>query len=329
MNRYTRHDVLRILALRERQLQVWERGELFPSKTTYTFKDLAQLRTLKQLRGSRISVASIKESLVAMRSISGMTNPLLEAGLEAGPGPSNARVVFRHSGAIMEPIARQFLLDFEGSGRKPETLALVLRTAGSDAQRSFEITRRFLEAVRAEERGRFEDAIANYEAILALDTAHAPASINLGTLYYNRGEFLRAEQLYRIATQADPGYALAFFDHGNVLDELRRLPEAIEAYKRAVKLMPGYADALYNLALAYERNGERRKALVHWTRYLKLDASGAWAKHARSQVKKILSRESLAIVHRSAGGGSGQSTSPVHGHARAPLPVAPVNLRIV
>ena len=317
MNRYTRHDVLRILALRERQLQGWERGELFPSKTTYSFRDLAQLRTLKQLRASRISVASIKDSLVAMRSVSGMSNPLLEAGLEAGLGLSNTRVVFRHSGAVMEPIAGQFLLDFEGKGTG--TLALVPRSPGVAAQRDYEITRRFLDAVRAEERGRPQEAIAGYEAILALDSRHAPASINLGTLYYNRGEFLKAEQLYRMATEADPDYALAFFDHGNVLDELRRLPEAIEAYKRAVKLMPGYADALYNLALAYERNGERRKALEHWTRYLKLDASGSWAKHARSQVKKILSRENLSIVHR-------RQSTPEAGPSHRPLKSKPRGL---
>ena len=309
MNPYSRHDVLRILELRERQLLGWERSGLFPSKTQYSFKDLAQLRTLKQLRASRISVAGIKESLGAIRSVSGMANPLVEAGLEAGLGLSHARVVFRHSGAVLEPIARQFVLDFESSGQ--ETLSLVPRASGSTAlQRELEIAQRFLGAVRAEERGKTEEAIAAYEGILALDRQHAPACINLGTLYYNRGEFLRAEQLYRMATEADPHYALAFFDHGNVLDELRRLPEAIEAYKRAVALMPTYADALYNLALAYERNGERRKALEHWTRYLRLDGSGPWAKHARGQVKKILSRESLAIVHRRAGTGTCDAVAP-------------------
>jgi tetratricopeptide (TPR) repeat protein len=299
VNSYTRHDVLRILALRERQLLGWERGGLFPSKASYTFRDLSQLRTLKQLRASRISVASIKESLGAIQSVSGMANPLLEAGLEAGSGLSHARVVFRHSGAVMEPIARQFLLDFSGRSEGGQTLALVARPANL-LTHQLEVTQLFLGAVRAEERGQTQEAIAGYESILAIDRTHAPACINLGTLYYNRGEFLKAEQLYRMATEADPEYALAFFDHGNVLDELRRLPEAIAAYKRAVALMPSYADALYNLALAYERNGDRRKALEHWTRYLKLDASGPWAKHARSQVKKILSREQLAIVHRGA-----------------------------
>jgi len=73
---------------------------------------------------------------------------------------------------------------------------------------------------------------------------------------------------------------LAFFDLGNVLDELQRLDESIAAYRRAVALAPRYADAHYNLALAYERTGEHRHALRHWQAYVRLDNTGPWADHA-------------------------------------------------
>ena len=66
---------------------------------------------------------------------------------------------------------------------------------------------------------------------------------------------------------ADPGYVLAYFDLGNVLDELNRLDESIAAYRKAVTLSPRYADAHYNLALAYERSGQQRPALRHWQAY--------------------------------------------------------------
>jgi len=104
--------------------------------------------------------------------------------------------------------------------------------------------------------------------------------------------------LYRHASEADPEYALAFFDLGNVLDEQQRMDEAIAAYERALVLVPQYADAHYNLALAYERMQEPRKALRHWTTYTRLDPTGPWATHARSQAKKILGSERLAIVTR-------------------------------
>jgi tetratricopeptide (TPR) repeat protein len=97
----------------------------------------------------------------------------------------------------------------------------------------------------------------------------------------------------------DPSYVLAFFDLGNVLDELQRSEESIAAYRRAVALAPRYADAHYNLALAYERKGQHRSALQHWLAYVKLDSRGPWAEHARSQIRKLLSREKLAITSRS------------------------------
>ena len=64
---------------------------------------------------------------------------------------------------------------------------------------------------------------------------------------------------------------LAFFDLGNVLDELNRMEESIAAYRQAVSLSPNYADAHYNLALALERKGELRQALRHWRIYLRID----------------------------------------------------------
>ena len=83
-----------------------------------------------------------------------------------------------------------------------------------------------------------------------------------------------------------------------MLDELQRLPEAIEAYTTAIRLVPHYGDAHYNVALAYERVGDRRAALRHWTTYIKLDPIGPWSNHARVQARKILEREKLSIVHR-------------------------------
>ncbi|MGB6692310.1 MAG: tetratricopeptide repeat protein, partial [Terracidiphilus sp.] len=157
---------------------------------------------------------------------------------------------------------------------------------------------RFLAAVQAEEAGDKPRAMELYEEILEIDPAYAAAHINLGTMYFHLRQFDRAEELYRQATAADPSYVLAFFDLGNVLDELQRLDESIAAYRQAIALSPRYPDAHYNLALAYERKGEFRSALRHWQAYIKLDNRGPWADHARGQVRKLLSREKLAIAWR-------------------------------
>jgi len=299
---YSRQDVLRILQITSRQLLGWERAELIPPQQSYSFQDLGQLRTLRILRQEAVSAASIRHSIVAMKAVAGMTNPLIEATLIR----TGSRLAFRHDGDLVDPIRRQFLIDFERLDQRaptgpddrhlaaPEPYPLRRRDVNSqnDAQALF------LEAVEAEEAGQKIRAIQLYQQIAELDPNFAPAYINLGTIHFHLHEYAWAEQLYRRATEIDPTYVLAFFDLGNVLDELQRPNESITAYGQAVALAPNYADAHYNLALAYERKGEWRSALKHWQAYIRLDTNGPWAEHAHSQIRSLLSREKLSIAWR-------------------------------
>lgn len=292
MNSFSRQDVLRITQISSRQLQGWERAGLIPQQQEYTFQDLGQLRTLRALRESDVPAASIRDSILAMKAVAGMANPLLEACVVR----TGTRLAFRHRGAMVDPIRRQLLFDFEradGSARSS-----VVSEPAPLRQPGRATHERFLDAVHAEESGEKQKAIALYEEILATDPGYAAACINLGTLCFHLRQYARAEELYRRATEIDPGYVLAYFDLGNVLDELERLDESIAAYCRAVELSPRYADAHYNLALAYERKGMHRHALRHWRSYVKLDNRGPWADHARGQIGRLLEREKLSIAWR-------------------------------
>lgn len=296
MTSYSRQDVLRILQIGSRQLQGWERANLIPPQQSYTFQDLGQLRILRVLREEDVPAASIRDSIVAMKAVAGMANPLQEACLVR----TGARLAFRHHGAVVDPIRRQLLFDFEradGPSAASEPCPLFKPAPGNPRG----VQTRFLAAVQAEEMGEKEHAIRIYEEILALDATYAPAYINLGTICFHLRQFDRAERFYRRATEVDPAYVLAFFDLGNVLDELQRPDESIAAYQRAVRLAPRYADAHYNLALAYERKGERRFALRHWQAYVGLDNDGPWADHARGQIHKLLGCEKLSIAWRADG----------------------------
>ncbi len=307
MTRYSREDVLRILQLGSRELVAWERAGLLPAMESYGFRELGQLRTLRQLRSGaaetagmragvggalrRMSPSAIRRSLEAMQRASGMRDALVEATvLRRG-----RKMSFRHGGALVDSLTQQLEFDFDSGGGR-------LRVVGeqrAEAQRMAEVQEMFLRAVGMEEApGTVGEAAEVYREILRVRPGHAPALINLGTIRYNRREYREAEALYRRATEADPEYALAFFDLGNVLDEMQRIGEATAAYQRAVKLVPRYADAHYNLALALERQGQRRRALRHWMQYVRLDPTGPWNAHARGQARKILSGEKLLIVSR-------------------------------
>jgi len=297
VNQYSRSDVQRILRVTNRQLLHWERAGLVPAADHYSFSDLLQIRKIRELCAQRIRPAVIRQSIQEMRKVAGMSNPLLEAS--ATPAYIGRRLAFRHGGTMVEPIAGQFVLDFDAPANTEmrTTAKSTVSTPVEPISSSALIAELFARGVMLEEdQATHNEAISCYAKVIELDPLHAAAHINLGTLYYNRHEYAKAEQFYRLAATADPQYALAYFDLGNVLDETGRLHEAVDAYREAIKLANGYADAHYNVALAYEKLKQPRLALRHWQCYLKLDGSGPWAAHARTQIKRILKDDTLSIV---------------------------------
>jgi tetratricopeptide (TPR) repeat protein len=292
---YSRQDVTRILQISSRQLQGWERAGIIPHQQSYTFQDLGQLRTVRALREEAVPAASIRDSILAMKAVAGMANPLLEARVVR----TGTRVAFRHRGATVDPIRRQLLFDFDGAAENAHPAVMSEPEPIRRRALDLELYERFNLAVHAEEAGDKQEAIELYEEILSIAPKYAAACINLGTLHFHLHQFGRAEEYYRRAAEADPGYVLAYFDLGNVLDEVGRLEESVAAYKQAIALSPRYADAHYNLALAYERLNRPRAALRHWQAYAKIDGDGPWSEHARGRIGAILSREKLMISWKS------------------------------
>ncbi len=293
---YSRADLIRILHITPRQLANWERTGLITPAESYSFADLLELKKIRDLCAMSVRPAVIRKSLDAMRKqAAGIENPLLEAGAWT---TAKHRVAFRHEGKLLEPIAGQFLMDFS---ERENVVTSTPVPRQEPTPREHEVASWFARGIALEEDpGSHAEAIAAYLRVLELEPVHAAAHINLGTLYYNRQEFGLAEKHYREAIEADSRYALAYFDLGNVLDETGRVHEAVMTYKTALQLAPTYADAHYNLALAYEKLREPRKALKHWQAYVKLDSSGPWAVHARSQIKRILQADGLKLVYKRA-----------------------------
>jgi tetratricopeptide (TPR) repeat protein len=290
--RYSRADLIRILRITARQWTAWEKAGLVAVAESYSFFDLVQIKKVRDLCARKVRPAVIRESLSAMqKQAAGMENPLLEAGSFT----TGRRVAFRHDGRVFEPIAGQFMFDFTPHGVVASTSASLPKPSPEPR----DVAELFAHGIALEEDPTTQaQAIAAYQRVLELDPGHAAANINLGTLHYNRQEYVQAEAHYRRAIAIDSRYALAYFDLGNVLDETGRVMQAIQAYNTALQLAPTYGDAHYNVALAHEKIKEPRKALKHWRAYVKLDTTGPWAVHARNQIKRILQADGLKLVSK-------------------------------
>ena len=290
MYRYSQADLLRILRVTARQLAAWEKAGLVAAAETYSFFELLQIKKVRDLCARKVRPAVIRQSLEAMlKHVAGMENPLLEAGAFS----TGHRIAFRHKGKLVEPIAGQFMFDFSPGQRVVTSTPISSRTEAAPT----DAAELFARGIALEEDPNHQtQAIEMYQQVLELDPEHAAAHINLGTLHYNRQEYVLAEKHYRQAIEVDARYALAYFDLGNVLDETGRVAEAIQTYSTALQLAPTYADAHYNLALAYEKIKEPRNALKHWRAYVKLDTVGPWSVHARNQIQRILQADGLKLI---------------------------------
>ena len=96
--------------------------------------------------------------------------------------------------------------------------------------------------------GRLDEALASYDAALALEPNHAVLLYNRGRTLEDLGRLDEALAAYQKALSLNPNYALALNNLGNTLRALNRPDEALAAYDRALGIEPGQTQALYNRA---------------------------------------------------------------------------------
>jgi DNA-binding response OmpR family regulator len=86
--------------------------------------------------------------------------------------------------------------------------------------------------------------------------------------YYQAGQVDSAIEAAHRAVDADPFDPRAHFLLGTALHRKGRIYEAISEYEKVVELAPALFSALKNLAVLYERQGFRAKAVETWMRAL-------------------------------------------------------------
>ncbi|MCA9541730.1 MAG: tetratricopeptide repeat protein [Myxococcales bacterium] len=97
--------------------------------------------------------------------------------------------------------------------------------------------------------GRWDDAIAIYDALVADQTYATPGAgqNNLGWAYYSKGDLDTAKRHFRLAIQLSPALCLAYNNLGMVLFEQDQLREAQRTLETATRRCPNYAEPFYHL----------------------------------------------------------------------------------
>ena len=286
---YSRDEVCRQLGVSKRQLQSWEKQDLLPAARSFTFSDIAALRTLVGLRNEKISGAQIRKAVHAVRKhFREFENPLTEVKIYS----HGKKIEVQFGGdKKMDAISGQLILNFD-QAEISKLLAFPRQSEQSDAARRMKSRREaehwFEKGLDLEQAGApLNEVIEAYQKAAEIDPQSAGALVNLGTVYFNVRDWRQAEQFYRKAVEVDPEYALAHFNLGNLYDERGDRNAALKHYLAAIAIHPRYADAHYNIALLFQAMGQPLKAVRHWKAYLTMDPGSAWAAIARRELAKI------------------------------------------
>lgn len=111
------------------------------------------------------------------------------------------------------------------------------------------------------EKGEYDNALTVYRRAIELEPYNAKIHCNLGYLYWGKGELEEAIKSYETAIKYDKTYDIAYNNLGVIyLDDLGRVQKAIELFEEAIKYNPNYALANYNLARSIAITGDKVEA---------------------------------------------------------------------
>lgn len=112
---------------------------------------------------------------------------------------------------------------------------------------------KFNRALKLYSENKLNEALKEYEEILQYDQRDPAILNNIGFIYY----------------------------------DLKDYKKAIEYHKRCIESDFNFENGHYGLALAYEKLGEKAKAIEEWEKYLQLKPKGIWALKAEQHLKAL------------------------------------------
>jgi tetratricopeptide (TPR) repeat protein len=283
---YGMRELTRILTLTPKRIGQLRRLDLLRGESGYTFRDLLALRAAGALLDAGASVRQMRLALDALRKREPeLQQPLVEVRLVLDGG----RLLAQSDRVKFDPRTGQTVLDLDTPSLEKAAAATLVTGMVRPLAPPVEQAETWFE--RASELdadpAQWEEAIAAYRRVVAIDPTYAAAWNNLGLLLHRMGRLDEAGKAYESALDQDASCCEAVYNLGSLAEDRGDLEEAVRCYRRALQLSPDYADAHFNLAGALARGGRADEAVAHWQRYLELDSGSPWARIARAHLEVL------------------------------------------
>jgi len=121
-------------------------------------------------------------------------------------------------------------------------------------------------------------------------TPHYPLS-NLGWAYYNKKEYVLAEQFYREALKIDPNFPIALRGLGLTYLAIGKPGDAVDSLEKAVKYSPGFPELFSDLAGAYSILKDYDKAILFYRKVVDIAPGSLLASEAKNEIARLLNKE--------------------------------------
>jgi tetratricopeptide (TPR) repeat protein len=138
----------------------------------------------------------------------------------------------------------------------------------------------------------YDEAEAAYKKALEINPSFTAAYSGLATLYNTQKKFKEAQEMSALASKyaAAGGGAVSpetLYNQGAISWNSNNFQDAMEKFDAAVKAKPDYADAHFMLGKVYINLGKLSEAVAEFETYLKLAPTGPNAKEAQTNVEAL------------------------------------------
>lgn len=105
--------------------------------------------------------------------------------------------------------------------------------------------------------GDYENAMKEYNSILAISPDHQDATFNLGAIYYEQKKYDVAMQKFETTIQRDENFFRGYYGRGRCYEAMGQKQKAIDDYKHCLALKPDYDLAAMQLDIIEKRRGKK------------------------------------------------------------------------
>jgi tetratricopeptide (TPR) repeat protein len=125
------------------------------------------------------------------------------------------------------------------------------------------------------DQGMLQEAMTILREVLEQEPDLSIANTGMGMVYYHRRLMPRAKGFFVKALQSNPNDLMALELIGEILMVDENNPkDALNFFHKIIELSPNYSDAYFAAGSAYQRMGEKEKAIQYFKKCMELDKLG-------------------------------------------------------